>query len=138
PGVCLKDREYDRKVIDKLLDSNPATSVKALAMLTKGLATEREVMLAKTTDADVYSKLKEATLEFEQAASKYGKITVNGMMRGKVAELARKEIDTIQNTPIGKPAPALRAGDFNGIQFSLADHQGQVVLLYVYSASDLC
>jgi hypothetical protein len=138
PNLCLKGKEYDRKLIDKIVDTNPAQTVKALAMLTRGLATEREVMTAKTKDAEIYPKLKEATLEFEQAASRYGKLTVNGMLRGRVADIARREIDTLQNTPIGKPAPALSAVDFNGIQFNLADHKGQVVLLYVYMSTDLC
>ena len=81
-------------------------------------------------DRDKASKEIEAV--FEQAAEKYGDVTLPG--GDMVAEQAKAELFGIRNNlSVGKTAPDIEGEDQDGKRFKLSDYRGKVVLLDFWS-----
>ena len=74
--------------------------------------------------------LAEVESVFEQAAEKYGDVTVPST--GNIGETANKELFAIRHLAIGKEVADIEGPDQNGIRFKLSDYRGKVVLLYLW------
>jgi hypothetical protein len=75
--------------------------------------------------------VKEIEAVFEQAAEKYGDVTLPG--GDAVAGRARSELFGIRHLSVGKEAPDIEGEDQDGKRFRLSDYRGKVVLLDFWS-----
>jgi hypothetical protein len=75
--------------------------------------------------------LKEIELVFEQAARKYGDVTLPD--GASIRERAKTELFGIRNLCAGKEAPDIDGEDEDGKRFKLSDYRGKVVLLDFWS-----
>ncbi len=128
PTIGRVENDDTAPFLKKVMEKNPSKTAKAIASLylAKGVMTESES--AKTKDADIIPKMKEALSAYEKAIQNYGELKIN-VLGGKVADLARREIEQIKKSPIGKPSPDIKAEDIDGINFKLSDYRGKVILL---------
>jgi hypothetical protein len=149
-GFCKEYETFLRAVLAK----NPHKDVQATACLSLGhflnnrlqrveLCRERPV--AAKEFAGMYGKeyltqlswqdrgkaLKEIEAVFEQAAEKYGDVTLPG--GDAVAGRAKAELFEIRNLRVGKQAPDIEDEDQDGKRFKLSDYRGKVVLLDFWS-----
>jgi hypothetical protein len=67
---------------------------------------------------------------FEQAAEKYGDVTLP--FGDHVGDIARTELFAIRHLAVGKEADEIEGPDQNGVRFKLSDYRGKVVLLYFW------
>jgi recombinational DNA repair protein (RecF pathway) len=75
--------------------------------------------------------VKEIETVFEQAAQKYGDVTLPG--GEAVAGRAQAELFGIRHLSVGKQAPDIEGEDQDGRRFKLSDYRGKVVLLDFWS-----
>jgi hypothetical protein len=114
------------------LQSHEKKEVKGLALLTLAQVLKRRADEKADKDAKAAEGLlKEAEKLFEEAAKKYG--DVEGGYRGKVSEVAKRELYELRNLAIGKPAPEVSGEDQDGKKFKLSDYKGKVVLFDFWS-----
>jgi hypothetical protein len=83
--------------------------------------------LAQLQRQDRGKAVKEIEAVFEQAAEKYGDVTLPG--GDAVAQRAKTELFEIRNLSVGKEAPDIEGEDQDGKRFKLSDYRGKVVLL---------
>lgn len=130
PNIAQVDEMFDLTFLKKVIEKNPSKTAKALASyyLAKGTLSEAEG--AKIKEADIQPKLKEAIAAFEKLSQDYGDMELN-VLRGreKASELAKKEIEQIKKSPIGKVTPEIAAEDIDGVNFKISEYRGKVVLL---------
>jgi hypothetical protein len=87
--------------------------------------------LAELQRQDRDQAVKEIEAIFEQAAKKYGDVTLPG--GEAVAERAKAELFEIRTLRVGKEAPDIAGEDQDGKRFKLSDYRGKVVLLDFWS-----
>lgn len=126
--ISRKGRDYDVALLKNVFEKNPSKTVKATVSFILAQRLKGEAESAKTKDADILPKFKEAMAAFEKVSEDYGDLTLKAL-RGKVADLAKKEIDAIKKSPIGKETPEIAAEDTDGTNFKISDYRGKVVLL---------
>jgi hypothetical protein len=128
PMIVQRPTPEERKFLQVVLEKNPEPRVKGLIAfsLAKALAQAAEGPNVKI--ADLAAKHKEAVAAFEKVAEEYGDVVLR-MPRGKVADLAKQEIEAIHKSPVGKPAKEIEGEDLDGKVFKLSDYRGKVVLL---------
>jgi hypothetical protein len=149
-GFC---REYET-FLRAALAKNPRKDVQATACLSLGhflnnrlqrvdlcreqpdLAREFAGLCGKEYLAELLRQdrdraLKEIEAVFEQAARRYGDVTLPG--GETVAERAKAELFEIRHLSVGKEAPDIDGEDQDGKRFKLSDYRGKVVLLDFWS-----
>jgi hypothetical protein len=128
PTLARQGRGYDVKLLNMLIEKNPAKPVKAMAayMLAQNVKAEAEG--PKVKDSEIEAKQAEAIKALEKLAEEYGDVQVTGL-RGKIGDVARTAIEEIKKSPIGKVTPEIEAEDVDGVNFKLSDYRGKVVLL---------
>ena len=126
--ISRKGREYDVALLKTVFEKNPSKTVKATVSFILAQRLKGEAEGAKVKDADIQPKFKEAMAAFEKVSEDYGDLTLKAL-RGKVTDLAKKEIDAIKKSPIGKETPEIAAEDVDGVEFKISDYRGKVVLL---------
>jgi hypothetical protein len=130
PNIAQIDEMFDLPFLKKIIDKNPSKTAKALASyyLAKGILTEAEG--SKIKEADIQLKMNEAIAVLEKLSQDYGDMELNVLHgREKAGDLARKEIEQIKKSPIGKVTPEITADDLDGTNFKISDYRGKVVLL---------
>lgn len=121
-------RGYDEALLKKVFDTNPSKAVKGTVAYINAQRLKSEAEGSKVKDDDILPKMKEAIVAFEKVGDEYGDTTLKAF-RGKAADLAKKEIEAIKKSPIGKVTPEIAAEDTDGVNFKISDYRGKVVLL---------
>lgn len=126
--LARRGRDYDEALLKKVLAQNSSKTVKATVSFILAQRLKSEAEGAKIKDADIVPKMKEAMTAFEKVSAEYGDLTLKAM-RGKVADLAKREMDLLSKSPIGKVTPEIEGEDVDGTSFKISDYRGKVILL---------
>ena len=114
-----------KKLLTGLLQNNPSVEVRGNACFT--LAT-----LLK--DEAKYGQNKEATAQaiekYQQVIAEFSSVKQRGY---SLAELAKPELNELQNLIIGKPAPETVGVDMNGQPMKLSDYRGKVTVVVFWA-----
>lgn len=127
-SLARQGRGYDVKLLNTLIEKNPAKPVKAMAAYMLAQSVKAEAEGPKVKDSEIEAKQAEAIKALEKLAEEYGDVQVSGL-RGKIGDVARTAIEEIKKSPIGKVTPEIEAEDVDGVNFKLSDYRGKVVLL---------
>jgi hypothetical protein len=126
--LARQGRGYNTALLEALLEKNPSRNVKGLAAFTLAQAAKAEIENPKTAMKDIPGKQKDAIAKFENVSKEYGDVELR-VPRGKIADLASKEIESINKSPLGKTTPEIEGEDIEGAKFKLSDYRGKVVML---------
>lgn len=126
--LARSGRGYDDALLKKVFDTNPSKAVKATVAYVLAQSIKSQAEGSKIKDDDILPKMKEAIAAFEKVGDEYGDTTLKAF-RGKAADLAKKEIEAIKKSPIGKETPEIAGEDTDGVNFKISDYRGKVVLL---------
>jgi peroxiredoxin len=114
-----------KELLSGLLQNNPSIEVRGNACFT--LAT----MLK---DEAKYGQNKEATAQaiekYQQVIAEFSSVKQRGY---SLADLAKPELNELQNLIIGKPAPEFSGVDMNGQPMKLSDYRGKVTVVVFWS-----
>jgi hypothetical protein len=122
PILSRQGRGYDTALLRTVVEKNPAKPVQAQAAFLMAQAVKMEAEGSKTKDADIAGKMKEAEKAFEKVIADYAD-------QNAVVTQAKRAVEEIQKSPVGKETPEIEAEDIDGVKFKLSDYRGKVVLL---------
>jgi hypothetical protein len=128
PTLARQGRGYDVKLLNTLIEKNPAKPVKAMAAYYLAQSVKAEAEGPKVKDSEIEAKQAEAIKALEKVAEDYGEVQATGL-RGTVGAAARTAIEEIKKSPIGKVTPEIEGEDVDGVKFKISDYRGKVVLL---------
>jgi peroxiredoxin len=114
-----------KALLTGLLEKNPSIEVRGNACFTLATMLKSEAKFGQNKEATA-----QAIEKYQRVIKEFSSVKQRGY---SLADLAKPELNELQNLIIGKPAPEMTGVDMNGHSLSLSTYRGRVTVVVFWA-----
>jgi RNA polymerase sigma factor (sigma-70 family) len=114
-----------KALLTGLLEKNPSIEVRGNACFTLATMLKSEAKFGQNKEATA-----QAIEKYQRVIKEFSSVKQRGY---SLADLAKQELNELQNLIIGKPAPEMTGVDMNGHSLSLSTYRGRVTVVVFWA-----